>query len=882
MGPGRVPRPILKIPENPLASLEDQHARRAEGLLRLAGERRSSDRGAVQLDGAGAALIAGAPDGIAVLDPEGTVVAWNPAAARMFGIDRTAAVGNDLASLVFPEHLQAAVRSVLQRQLSDTGPAVAQREIELNAHRSDGREIPVDITTAVIGGDQFPLLAVYLRDASERSERERDLHADARRRSAVLDLGQVALEGLPLDDLLRRAVGLATEELGPTRCEIWAVAESEGALDLRASAGWPNGSGPTRIPLDASSQPGYTLLRGQGALVVEDFRREGRFGPIAPAGTHAVQSAMSIRIGGGQNPFGSFVLSSDTLRRFELSDISLIESLGQLLGAAIERTRVSDSLKAAERRVRTLIERLPSITYRAGLGAGGGWVFISPQVEEILGYTVEEWTADPEIWERGIHPEDVERVIAEEMRCAAEFEPLDVEYRFRKRDGQMIWVRDRTSIGQRDESGAVLVDGLITDISDQKAAEERLRYLADHDDLTGLLNRRGFEAAADARISGGTLPAGRGALIVIDIDHLKRVNDTLGRSTGDRMIADVAAILAEQIDSSHVFARLEGDDFALLVPGIGEAQALETAGGLLQAVRSRPGAAALTASGGVALVERDMGVSTADLLTAAEIALHQAKAAGRDRATVFTGEDRGRLEWVGHVRKAIEEERLVLYSQPIVDMATGVPWTEELLVRMLDPVTQRPITAGEFVPTAERFGLIRGLDHWVVKQALELVASGRRVSANISAGSIGDHTLTELVASSLQTSGADPSLLTFELTETAATPAIESLRDFTSRVQALGCGLSLDDVGTGFGSLTYLRHLPFTELKIDMQFVRGMLESNADARIVESLVVIARGLGIRTVAEGVENPALIEPLRDLGVDCGQGYLFGRPAPIEVP
>ena len=215
-------------------------------------------------------------------------------------------------------------------------------------------------------------------------------------------------------------------------------------------------------------------------------------------------------------------------------------------------------------------------------------------------------------------------------------------------------------------------------------------------------------------------------------------------------------------------------------------------------------------------------------------------------------------------------------------MATGVPWTEELLVRMLDPVTQRPITAGEFVPTAERFGLIRGLDHWVVKQALELVASGRRVSANISAGSIGDHTLTEMVAASLQTSGADPSLLTFELTETAATPAIESLRDFTSRVQALGCGLSLDDVGTGFGSLTYLRHLPFTELKIDMQFVRGMLESNADARIVESLVVIARGLGIRTVAEGVESPALIEPLRDLGVDCGQGYLFGRPAPIEVP
>ena len=302
----------------------------------------------------------------------------------------------------------------------------------------------------------------------------------------------------------------------------------------------------------------------------------------------------------------------------------------------------------------------------------------------------------------------------------------------------------------------------------------------------------------------------------------------------------------------------------------------------LSVIRSREGAATLTASAGVALVERDMGVSSADLLTAADIALHQAKAAGRDRAVVFTGEDRGRLEWVGHVRKAIEEESLILYSQPIIDLATGVPWTEELLVRMVDPATgRRTINAGEFVPTAERFGLIRGLDHWVLTQALGLVATGRRVSANISAASIGDRDLTELARTSLESSGADPSLLTFELTETAATPAIESLRDFTSRVQELGCGLSLDDVGTGFGSLTYLRHLPFTELKIDMQFVRGMLDSNADARIVESLVTIARGLGIRTVAEGVEDPALVGALLELGVDCGQGYLFGRPAPIAV-
>lgn len=860
-----------------MASLEDQHARRAEGLLRLAGERRGAGRSPATLDGAGAALIEGAPDGIAVLDSGGIVVSWNPAASRMFGIERSRAIGQDFASLIFPEHLQAAVRAVLQRQLNSAEPPVAQREIELAAHRSDGREIPVDVTTAVIGGDELSLLAVYLRDASERSDRERDLHADARRRSAVLDLGQVALEGLPLDDLLRRAVKLAAEELNVSRCEIWQRIEDRDELEVRAGVGWPEDRSVVRIPLNTANQPGYTLLRSHGTLVVEDFRREGRFSSVEPLDTAPVQSSISVRIGGEGDGFGAFVVSSQSLRQFELSDIALAESLAQLLGAAIDRTRVNDSLAAAERRVRTLIERLPSITYRAGLGANGEWMFISPQVEEILGYTVEEWSADPAFWELHMHPDDVDRVLAEEARCAEEAAPLDVEYRMQTADGRMLWMRDRASIGARDADGVMVVEGLITDVSEQKAAEDLLRYLADHDELTGLPNRRGFEMAADAAIDG--LPAGRGAMVIIDLDHLKRVNDTLGRSTGDRVIAEIATMLGDELDTGYVFGRIDSDEFGLLIPGVGEAQALERANSLLSVIRARQGAAALTASAGVALVERGMGVSSADLLTAADIALHQAKEAGRDRAVVFTGEDRGRLEWVGHVRKAIEEERLVLYSQPIIDMATGVPWTEELLVRMIDPVSERPINAGEFVPTAERFGLISGLDHWVVGQALKLVANGRRVSANISASSIGDRDLTEIVGRELAASGADPSLLTFELTETAATPAIESLRDFTSRVQGLGCGLSLDDVGTGFGSLTYLRHLPFTELKIDMQFIRGMLESKADAQIVESLVGIARGLGIRTVAEGIEDEALVEPLRTLGVDCGQGYLFGRPTPI---
>lgn len=860
-----------------MAMPEEGRDRRAGGPLRLASK--LNDRSVAELlDRASRELIEGAPDGIAVLDSEGMVIAWNSAAARTFMLDRSQVGGRELASLIFPAHLQTAVRAVIHRQLTEPEAPVAQRQIELAAIRADGAEIPVDVTTSLLGGHEPALLAVHLRDASDRSERERELHADARRRSAVLDLGQLALEGMALDELLRQAVLLCADELGVDRCEVWQRIDGEDRLELRNTSGRLDPP-QTLIPFSSASQPGYTMLRGQGAVVVEDIRREGRFAPVDHEGAPPVQSSISVRIPGDAGGFGALVACSHSPRRFQLSDISLVESLAQLLGAAIERVRVSDSLAAAEQRVRTLIESLPSITYRRGLGSDGQWSYISPQIEEIVGMSVEECMADHTWWEKLIHPDDLPGVLQAEKRCDELELPLDVEYRMRSQNGRTIWVRDRASSGTRNDKGVMVVEGLITDVTEQKAAEDRLRYLADHDELTGLMNRRGFEEAADVAIDSGNLPAGRGAMILVDLDHLKRVNDTLGRSTGDRVIAEIASMLDAELTGSYIFGRVDNDEFGLLIPGVGEAQALERANSLLTIIRSRQGGATLTASAGIALIEQGMGVRCADLLTAADVALHQAKEAGRDRAMIFTGEDRGRLEWVGHVRKAVEDHRLVLFSQPIVDMATGAPVAEELLVRMIDPVTGRPIGAGDFIPTAERFGLIRNLDHWVVARALEMVAAGRRVSANISAASIGDRDLTSLIASGLEHSGADPSLLTFEITETAATPAIDSLRDFTSRVKEIGCGLSLDDVGTGFGSLTYLRHLPFTELKIDMQFVRGLLESNADAKIVESLIAIARGLGMRTVAEGVETPDLIEPLRELGVDFGQGYLFGRPAQV---
>jgi PAS domain S-box-containing protein len=241
---------------------------------------------------------------------------------------------------------------------------------------------------------------------------------------------------------------------------------------------------------------------------------------------------------------------------------------------------------------------------------------------------------------------------------------------------------------------------------------------------------------------------------------------------------------------------------------------------------------------------------------------------------------RAEVDWSIRVREAVRESKLVLHSQPIIDLRTNTIHQEELLVRMKgDRGFEDLVMPGEFLPPAERFGLVQEIDRWVVTEAMK-IAKHRRVEVNLSGKSIGDADLIKLIEAELRTSGAEPENLIFEITETAAADNLEAARDFAWRLRGLGCGFALDDFGTGYGTFAYLKHLPVTYIKIDIEFVRFLAIDPSDQKIVKSIIAVAQNFGVETIAEGVEHQTTLDLLRDLGVDYAQGFLIGEPKPVE--
>lgn len=421
-----------------------------------------------------------------------------------------------------------------------------------------------------------------------------------------------------------------------------------------------------------------------------------------------------------------------------------------------------------------------------------------------------------------------------------------------------------------------------------RLAEATIRHMAFHDGLTGLVNRSEFEKRLNRALTDAQLGQGQ-ALLYVDLDQFKLINDTCGHAAGDELLRQLAALLDGQVRDRDTLARLGGDEFGILLGNCPTQCAVEVAGKLLEAIngfRFVWGERSFTIGGSIGLVPITAAMTDpVEALRAADIACYAAKEQGRNRVYVFRADDadlarsHGEMEWAMRLRQALDEDRFVLWRQKIVPVTSRCELPrEELLLRMLDE-DGRLVSPGVFIPAAERFNLMPMLDRWVVRNAVRHVSRSPDCGIcfiNLSGASLSEETFYQCIDEAIRAEGIRPERLCFEITETAAISNLTRAVSFIGKIRAMGCHFALDDFGTGMSSFSYLKAIPVDYLKIDGGFVKGIANDAMDHAIVEAINRIGHVAGLHTIAEFVESREILDTLGRVGVDYAQGYHIHRP------
>jgi diguanylate cyclase (GGDEF)-like protein/PAS domain S-box-containing protein len=560
-----------------------------------------------------------------------------------------------------------------------------------------------------------------------------------------------------------------------------------------------------------------------------------------------------------------------------------------------ERKRAETALAEATQRLHYCFENAPIATVLLSVDPAdpGRYLEVNRATCELTGYSREQMLQlhNHDI----IHPDDRDDALAMRRLADGDLNSYEAEKRIIRADGKVAWCLTKRSI-VRDAGGKPLYCiAQVIDVTARKRAEEQLRHLVDHDTLTDLLNRRGFEHTLKRHLAEVQRYRRRSALLLIDLDYFKYVNDTLGHAAGDELLCKISAALAGRCRSSDILARLGSDEFAVILAEADVTTAQNVADDLRRVIREEAALRVapqmhVTASIGILLLDATTRLTAQDALVAVDIAMDQAKDAGRDRtrmaaATIDSqAAMQAQLVWSERLRNALRDNAFVLYQQPILNLASGVIDRCEVLLRLRggDGIM---ITPDAFLPVAERFGLMRKIDMWVVQEAIRFVAAeqqaGRTVQAeiNLSGSSLTDASVLAFIEDAIRRTGVDPRALVFEVTETVAIGNVAEASRFAQRLSGMGCAFALDDFGAGFSSFYYLKHLPFDYLKIDGEFIRTITRNADDQQIVKAIAQMALGLGKQTIAEFVGDAATVDLLRGYGVDFAQGYQVGKPRPL---
>jgi diguanylate cyclase (GGDEF)-like protein/PAS domain S-box-containing protein len=791
-------------------------------------------------DGLATRLLEAAPDAIVGVDADGRIMFANARTAELFGYERNELLGQSVEILV-PEtrrelhatHRRGYVESPRARPMGEVGA-------RLHGRRKDGTELAVEISLSPLGGDETTSVIAVVRDVTERERVEAELRRTYERLAEAQRLARLGSWewDIPANEVtwseeLFRIYGLEPGEVVPSY---------EGFLE--------------RVhPDDRDSVDARNRKAFADHQPFEDVKR-----CLRPDGTLFLMRTQGEVITDGAG--------------------APLKMIGVCEDVTVEKLAEEASAKLSEI-VRGSADAIIATSPEGFIEA---W---NPAAEALYGYTAQEAIGNS--FKVLVRPEEHELFedYLEQLRAG---EQVGVHETLRvRRDGSLIDVSVSWSAVRDGDGEVIALSTIARDVTERKRFESQLKQLANYDPLTGLMNRARFEEELDGRVTRTKLGRGAGgAVLLLDLDNFKYVNDTFGHGAGDELVRTIGALLGARMRESDVIARLGGDEFALLLPESDPAGVRRIADELIAAVReySMPidgRAIQVTTSIGGALFDQ-ASQSGEELLADADRALYQAKNAGRDRAVIEPlaaepgSRRRKRLSWEHRIRDALESDLFELHAQPILNLRNNEISQHELLLRMRNGDDLVP--PGSFLGVAERLGLIHAIDRWVVGEAIELLARAPelRLEVNLSGRSMDDAQLLQMIQTELARNAVDPTRLTFEITETAAIASMDRAQRLAVALRNLGCRFALDDFGAGFGSFYYLKHMPTDYLKIDGDFITTP-RSRTDDLVVESIVRIARGLGQQTIAEMVEDAGTLEVMRDHGVDLAQGFYIGRPEPV---
>jgi len=652
-----------------------------------------------------------------------------------------------------------------------------------------------------------------------------------------------------------------------------------------------------RLPpaVDAEAAPDVLLLDfklpGTTALeVVREVRHERALGlPVIVITGHGDETSAAQTLKLGATDY--LVKQDDLLNRLPVA----IENAWYR--AQLERER--GALRESEDRFRQMAESIGDVFWLSDPQRQLA-LYISPAFERIWQMPVSEIYADWRAWLRHVHEDDREP-LRHAMNTLRPDEEGEFEYRVCPPGGETRHVVMRVYVVRDGQGHDVRRAGVVQDVTERKAQEARIEHLAYHDGLTGLPNRTMLMDRLGLALSQAQRLEQQVAVIYIDLDRFKPVNDSLGHAVGDRLLQEIARRLRATLRENDTVARVGGDEFQVVVCNVAGATGAARIAEKLMRALAEPFTLEgqelhVTASLGVSLFPRD-GASGELLLKFADIALYEAKGEGRNAYRFFSPEmnaqAHGRLRLENDLRRAVERDELELHYQPQLDLAIGEVCAVEALVRWRHP-ERGLVLPNQFIPMAEETGLVLGIGEWVLGEACRQVAQWQRdglvsgsaplrVAVNISARQLQRPGLDGAVRRALAQSGLPAECLELEITESSVMLDPQHAQSVLQSLRELGVQLSIDDFGTGYSSLAYLKRLPLDRLKIDRSFIGGIPTDSDDAAIVETIIVMTHKLGLRVIAEGVETLEQRLQLVRQGCDEMQGFLLAHPVPAsELP